>query len=385
MIKDRVIPFGRPWVTEEDRQAVMEVLKGDVLTHGPQCKSFEEEFSGFMKGEGHSISVSSGMAALHLSYFQMGIGKGDEVIVPAMTHTATVHAVEVMGARPIFVDCELKTGNIDINQIENRISPHTKAIGLVHFLGIPCQMDQLMDLAGKYKLKVVEDCALAIGSRFAGKHVGLFGESGCFSFYPIKQMTTGEGGMFVTAHSSVAQKVHKARAFGVDRSFSERSIPGMYDVKSLGLNYRMSDINATLGRCQLRRMYDIFNRRKENFEYLKSKLSGIEDLSILDANHPKATNSYYCLSVVLLGKLGDKRDELVAKLKASGIGTSIYYPQPVPRFTYYKDKYGYNEKEYPNAVLISDRSIALPVGPHLKKDDMEYIGDRFQQIVKEVL
>ena len=194
----REIPFGRPWITDQDRRAVNEVLNGHILTHGPQTQAFEEEFASFLGDDCFCVAVSSCTAALHLSYFEMGLGSGDEVIVPAQTHNATAHAVELMGARPVFVDCDPWTGNVDGESIEKLISSNTKAISLVHFLGISCDMDSILSVANRYELKVVEDCALALGAEYRGKHVGLFGDTACFSFYPVKHITTGDGGMFVT-------------------------------------------------------------------------------------------------------------------------------------------------------------------------------------------
>jgi len=385
MTVKRSIQFAKPWITDRERQAVLEVLKGDILTHGPQNKAFESEFGKFMGGKDvHCVAVSSCMAALHLAYWQMGIGPGDEVIVAAQTHVATAHAVEVVGAKPVFLDCNPQTGNIIPDKLESLITPKTKAIGLVHFLGIPCEMDVIVDIAKKHNLKIIEDCALAVGSRFKGKHVGLFGDAGCFSFYPVKHLTTGDGGMFVTRHKELADKVTKARAFGVDRNFGERSIPGMYDVPTLGINYRMSDINASIGRVQLSRVDEILKRRKENFIHLKKELNGIPDLPILDVRQSDAINSHYCLSVVLDGIYAKKRNNMVNLLNQNGVGTSVYYPQPVPRMMYYQTKYGYNPYEFPQAERISDQSIALPVGPHLNREDMEYIADNVIDILREI-
>jgi dTDP-4-amino-4,6-dideoxygalactose transaminase len=362
----------------------MEVLEGHILTHGPQCKSFEDEFAALMGEGAHCVSMSSCMAALHMAYFYMGIGPGDEVIVPAMTHSATAHAVELVGARAVFVDCELATGNIDCAQIESRITPKTKALSLVHFLGVPCDMDEIIAIAERHDLKVIEDCALAVGARYRGKHVGLFGDAGCFSFYPVKHITTGEGGMFVSRHKDVAQAVARQRAFGTDRSHTERAIPGMYDVVALGLNYRMSEMQAALGRQQITKVEEILKRRRANFTQLKSSLLGIENISILDVADQNAASSHYCLSVVLHENLKERRTEIVASLNDAGVGTSIYYPHPVPRLSYYKNKYGYEEGSYPNAAAISDGSIALPVGPHITAPDVEYIAETFKQTIKEI-
>jgi dTDP-4-amino-4,6-dideoxygalactose transaminase len=385
MNEPRSIPFARPWIDETDRQAVLDVLNGHILTHGPKCHEFEERFATFMGDDAHCVSMSSCMAALHMAYFYYRIGPGDEVIVPAQTHTATVHAVDLVGATPVFVDCEPETGNIDPNQIERYITSRTKAISLVHFVGIPCDMDQILDIAHRHGLKIIEDCAIAIGARYKGRHVGVLGDVGCFSFYPVKHMTTGEGGMFVSHHPEVAQSVARQRAFGVDRKHTERKVPGMYDVVELGLNYRMSEMQAALGCTQTAKLDAILKIRATNFKRLRSGLAGIPHIRILQSANPSIQSSHYCLSLILDGPLADKRDTVLARLNADGVGTSIYYPHPVPSMSYYRAKYGYDVAAYPNATAISDQSIALPVGPHLTVEDMNYIAQRCQTCINESL
>jgi perosamine synthetase len=382
MTSTRTIPFGRPWITDADREAVMEVLRGHILAHGPQSQAFEAEFAAFAGDAAHCVSVSSCMAALHLSYLHFGIGPGDEVIVPAQTHVATVHAVEWVGARPVFADCDPNTGNLTAAGIAAAISPRTKAVSLVHFIGIPCPMGEIMAVAEAHGLKVIEDCALAVGARYQGKHVGLWGDAGCFSFYPVKHITTGEGGMFITRHPEVAQSVAKLRAFGVDRSYGERTIPGMYDVPTLGLNYRMSEMQAALGRAQLGRIQEILDRRRANFAGLKRGISDLQGLTILDSPHPEAQSSHYCLSLVLDRAHREARDAVIAGLKAAGIGTSIYYPHPVPRLAYYRNKYGYESGRFSQAERISDQAIALPVGPHLADADLTCIIEQLHLVLK---
>ncbi|HEV3027357.1 MAG TPA: DegT/DnrJ/EryC1/StrS family aminotransferase [Planctomycetota bacterium] len=384
MNQPRTIPFGRPWITDDDRKAVMEVLDGPILTHGPQCKAFEAEFAAFMGKDAHAVTMSSCMGALHMAYFALGIGPGDEVLVPAQTHTATAHAVELVGARPIFVDCDPATGNVTADRLAAAVTPKTKALSVVHFLAIPCAMPDIMRVAAKHRLKVIEDCALAIGSRYEDRHVGLFGDAGCFSFYPVKHITTAEGGMLVTKDKAFAESVARKRGFGVDRTHSERSIPGMYEVPQLGLNYRMSELQAALGRSQMRRIEENLSRRRRNFESLKKALEGQGAARVLDSADPRQKSSHYCLSVVLEGKLAGRRNELVGKLNAAGVGTSVYYPAPVPRMRYYADKYGYDASRYPEAARISDCSVALPVGQHLSPEDVDYIGKVFVETVKEM-
>lgn len=383
MTQIRKIQFGKPWITDAERNAVLGVLAGDVLTHGPQAHEFEKEFAQAVGG-GHALTVSNGTAALHLAYWQLGIGPNDEVIVPAQTHVATVHAVEVVGARPVFVDCDRETGNMTAAAIEAAITPRTRAIGLVHFVGIPCDMQAITAVAKKHNLFVIEDCALALGTAFDGTHAGLFGDVGTFSFYPVKHITTGDGGMVITRHADVAQKISKARAFGVDRTFSERKVPGIYDVLSLGINYRLSDINSAIGREQLKRLDQILQLRAANFSALKKGVAEIENVSVLDVTQPNQTSSHYCLTAVLDGPLSGRRAEVIEQLNAAGVGTSVYYPHPIPRLVYYMDKYGEDLSRFPNAARISDQSIALPVGPHLGLDDMDYIAQTLSSVVRNL-
>lgn len=368
------IPFGQPWIGQEEREAVLQVLDQPVLTHGPQTHAFEEEFASFVGG-GYAVATSSCMGALHLACWELGFGPGDDVIVPAQTHTATVHAIELMGARPVFVDCDPRTGNMTAEGIRMALTPFTKGIVLVHFLGIPCEMDGILSIAEKHGLKILEDCALAIGSIWKGIHVGLIGDAGAFSFYPAKHITTGEGGMLITKHRSLAELAVKRRGFGVDRTIAERKIPGVYDVTMLGLNYRMSEISAAIGRCQIKRIPEILARRQKNAHTLISLLEGLEGSSVLASTHPDAKETHYCLSLILPKSLREKRSAIILGLKEMEVGTSVYYPQPVPRMAYYREKYGYDASMYPEAETISDGSIALPVGPHLDESDMEHIAD----------
>ncbi len=383
MPERREIPFGRPWITDEDRQAVLGVLDGPILTHGPEGKAFQGEFVDFMGG-GSALTVSSCMAALHLAYIHLGVGPGDEVLVPAQTHNATAHAVEWVGAKPVFVDCDPATGNVTAEALEAAVTERTRALSVVHYLGIPCDMPSIVDVAERHDLKVVEDCALAIGSRWGDTHVGLFGDVGCYSFYPVKHMTTGEGGMVVSRRSEVTDGIAKLAAFGVDRTHSQRTIPGMYDVPTLGLNYRMSELQAALGRSQLRRMPEALARREANFVRLRDGLSDVRGTTVIDARSDAARSSHYCLSIRLDDLSSEDRTRVVGLLNEAGVGTSTYYPHPVPRLAYYRNKYGYEAGSMPQAEGLSDRAIALPVAPHVEDADIDHIIARFARAVEEV-
>ena len=371
----RSVPFARPWVTDDDRAAVQRVLNGHVLTHGPECTAFEEDFAAFMGGEAHCVTVSSCMAALHIAYIHFEIGPGDEVIVPAQTHVATAHAVEMVGARPVFVDAEPETGNVTADRIEGAITERTRAISVVHYAGIAVDMPPIAELARERGLRIVEDCALAVGARIDGTHVGLFGDVGCFSFYPVKHLTTGEGGMFVSRDEEIARRVARKRAFGVDRSVSERKVPGVYDVPEAGLNYRMSEMQAALGRSQLARMDENLRRRRENFATLREAVDGVAGARVVD-DPREGRSTHYCLTLILDDALAARRADLISDLGGRGVGTSVYYPHPVPQLAYYRDRYGVDPASHPVATQISDCSIALPVGPHMTTDDAAWVGEQ---------
>lgn len=383
MVDKREIPFGRPWIEDRDKAKVMEVLDGHILTHGPNCHEFEDKFAKFTGS--YAVTTSSCMASLHLSTLHFGFKEGDEVLVPAQTHVATVHAVELTGAKPVFVDCELKTGNMDIEKIAQAVTQKTKGIVIVHYAGIPVEMDKVMEIADKHNLIVIEDCALAVGGFYKGKHVGTWGHTGCYSFYPVKHITTGEGGMLISKDEDTVKKIANFRAFNYDRDRTKSTAPGVYDVIGVGMNYRMSELQAALGVVQMDKVDEILARRKENFEALKKGLSNLDFVSVLDSDNPDVQSSYYCLIAVMSDELGEKRPEVIARFKDMGVGTSVYYPQPVARMAYYQGKYGYNPDSCKNAAKISDHALALPVGPHLSTEDMEYIADCFKKIAGDLL
>lgn len=372
------IPFGKPIVSNLEINSVVEVLKSGKYVHGKKTIEFENSFKNFTKAK-YAVSVSSCTAGMHLFYLALGLKKGDEVIVPAQTHVATAHAVEIIGAKPIFVDCEVKTGNIDIREIEKKINKRTKVIAVVHFLGIPANMIKIKDLAKKYNLAVLEDCALAIGSKIKNKHVGLFGDAGVFSFYPVKHITSAEGGMLITNNKKIYEQIKSKKAFGVDKSYDQRDFPGKYDVKDLGLNYRMSEIHAAIGLEQMKKINNFLKIRQKNFNFLLRKFIKLKDVFILKNNDRNFLSSNYCLSIVFNKINISNRTKIINYLNKKGLGTSIYYPKPVPLMSYYKKKYKYNSLNFKNANIISEQSIALPVGPHINNKSLNFI----QKVVKE--
>lgn len=375
------IPFGRPMIGPEEQDAVARVLAGPILVHGPKAVEFEQAFAAFTKAP-HAVSVSSCTAGMHLVYFALGYGPGTEVIVPAQTHVATAHAVELSGARPVFVDAESTTGNIDISKIEAAITPRTRAIAVVHYLGVPVDMPKVVEIARRHNLFVLEDCALSPGATVDGIHTGLLGDVGVFSFYPVKHITTAEGGMIILRDRALASELRLKKAFGVDRTHGERTIPGAYDAVALGFNYRMSEIHAAIGTAQVAKLPGFLAARAANHQLLARLLTGVDGLEILPAPMNRMRSCHYCLTVVLREDFARRRAEIMEALTARGIGSSIYYPQPVPRMTYYQRKYSYDPSQYRQAARLSDQGIALPVGPHLGGDDMHAIAAGLTEIME---
>src|SRR5215831_8317778 len=367
----RQFPFGKPMLDEAERAAAVKVLMGTQLVHGPVAHQFEADFVRYIGG-GFATSVASCTAGLHLAYFYLGTGPGDEVIIPAQTHVATAHAVEFTGAIPVFVDCDPKSGNIAIDEIEARITPRTRAICVVHYLGLPVDMDRINAIASRHGLSVVEDCALAIGSRFKGVHAGLLGDIASFSFYPVKHFTTGEGGMVTARQEQIIRRIERQKAFGVDRTVAERKVPGVYDVTMLGYNYRMSEIAAAIGTEQLKRVDGFLASRAHNSKALRTGLAQIDEVTVLAEGGGDFGHSHYCVVAVLDDRTAYQRTSIIASLQAAGVGTSVYYPQAVPHMTYYREKYKTKAGEYPHASRISNPSIALTVGPHVDEEDMRY-------------
>lgn len=373
------IPFGRPLLDGTALKAVSDVLESGILVHGAVTHAFEERFARRV-GTKHAVAVSSCTAGLHLCLFVQAIGAGRRIAVPAMTHVATAHSVELCNAEPVFVDVDPDSGNMDPDALAAEAGRIDGAFA-VHYLGLPADMDAIGALAARHGFFVVEDCALALDAGYGDRKAGALGLAGCFSFYPVKHMTSIEGGMVTTDDDTLAAALRQRRAFGYDRSLSERTIPGLYDVTALGFNYRMSEVEAAVGLSQLDRLDDFQRRRAANFSALKAALDEVEEVTVFAPVKGKARSSHYCLNAILPRDGSIDRQAVVRALNAKGVGTSIHYPRAVPLFTYYREKYGYRDGQFPNAEWIAAQTISLPVGPHLGPEDAVQIG----KCVKEAI
>ena len=371
----REILFSGPDITEEDIESVTNVIRGGWLTHGPHTQAFEKRFCDFT-GAPLATTVSSCTSGLHLSCLALGLGPGDEVIVPAQTHVATAHSVEYTGAKAVFADVDPISGNICHEDLVEKLSDSTKAIIPVHMAGVSCDMRKLTSTCVDHGLALIEDCAHSLGTMFDDTHVGNFGIAGCFSFYPTKQITTGEGGMVISRSEKFISQIKKLKAFGIDTDPNKRTIPGIYDVNMLGYNYRMTDFQAILGERQLSRYAENLRRRKSNAKEYVNRLSRIAGVRFLDYEEG---GSYFLFQIILDDRYD--RNNVVKKLKDNGIGVSIHYATPVPLMSYYRVRYGYSEKEYPGAVQYGKQSLSLPVHSKLLETDIEHVCNTLELIL----
>lgn len=379
-----MIKFAFPKIKKETLDSFKKIIKSGIFVHGKYTIQFENDLSSFFKLKKKRIlTTSSCTAALHLYFLNMGLKKNDEVIMSAQTHVATAHAVEICGAKPVFVDCELKTGNIDIDKIKNKINKKTVCICVTHFLGKPANMYKIVFLAKKHNLKIVEDTALSIGSKIKNKFTGTFGEAGAFSFHPVKIITTAEGGALILKNKRDYKKIKSLRSFGYDEaSPNKRKIPGNYNINYCGLNYRMNEIEAAIGIKELSSIKKKIKTRENNYHFLYNRIKSCKNFQILNTKSDKNfKSSYYALTIVLKDNLKLDRNKLIVEFKKAGIQTSIYYPHPVPLLNYYKKKYNYKKNNYLNSCKIAYRSISFPVAEHVKKKDLIFISLKIKKII----
>ena len=372
----KIIPFSKPDITDKDIESVAGVIKSGWLTHGDFSSLLEDLFCEYT-GAKYATTVSNCTAGLHLSCLAAGFSKNDEVIVPAQTHVATAHAIEYTGAKPVFIDVHSVTGNLQIDLIHSKLSEKTKGIIPVHMAGYPCEMEKIKKICKDYDLILIEDCAHAIGTFFNNIHVGNFGKAGCFSFYPTKQITTGEGGIVVSNDKKFIKQIQTLKAFGIDTPPDLRKKPGVYDVKTLGFNYRMTDFQAALGVGQIKRYDENLKKRKSNARIYSSVLEGNPNILF-----PEYTNncSYFLFQILIAENIN--RDLVILELIKKKIGVSIHYATSVPHMTYYKKKYSFRNNQYPNAEEYGRKNISLPVHPNLDKSQIEYVCNTLQKIVK---
>ena len=383
--KTRQLPITRPFIGDEELEAVQGPLRSGWLVQGPMVREFEAKFEAFT-GVRHARATSSCTTALHLAVAALGLKPGDEVIVPAFTWVATANVVEYMGARPVFCDIDLDTFNIDVSQIESKITPRTVGIIPVHLFGLAAEMDPVMAIARERGLWVVEDAACAFGTLYHGRHVGSIGQLGCFSFHPRKSITTGEGGMVSTEDEDLARTIGSLRDHGASASdYARHTGSGSFELAEynlLGYNYRLTDLQAAVGSVQMDRADWILEERVRCATAYDALLAEIGWLRtpVTPDGHRHAYQAYVCLfrpeepTLDNVEALHERRNAIMAELEALGIatrpGTHAAFAQG-----YYAKKYGLVASDFPVAYLAGELSLALPLFPTMEPSDLEYVAE----------
>jgi dTDP-4-amino-4,6-dideoxygalactose transaminase len=354
-----MIPAAKPEIGAEERAAVDRVMQSGMLAQGPEVAAFEEEFSQLVGGL-HSVALNSGTSALHMAFLAGGIGAGDEVIVPSFSFAATANAVALTGATPVFVDIELDTFNIDPAAFEAAITPRTKAVMPVHLYGHPAAMGQILDIAKKHDLQVYEDAAQAVAASLDGTPVGAFGLAASFSFYPTKNMTSGEGGMVTTPDATLARAVRVLRNQGMEKR---------YENEVVGFNTRMTDIHAAIGRVQLTKLAGWTAKRQANAAFLNEHLEGV----ITPVTAPGAVHVWHQYTI----RVPEDRDGFAEALSAKGVGSGVYYPTPIHRLPSFK-----LDVDLPATEQAAAQALSLPVYPSLTQDELETIVEAVNAVAK---
>ena len=353
-----MIPAAKPLVGDEERAAVDRVLRSGMMAQGPEVAAFEEEFSKYVGGR-KCVAVNSGTSGLHMALVAAGLKAGDEVIVPSFTFAATANSVALTGATPVFVDIDPKTFNIDPAAIEAAITPRTKGIQPVHLYGLPAQMDVINEIACKHNILVFEDAAQAHLATLNGQYVGSFGYAATFSFYPTKNMTSGEGGMIACANDEMTRMCKLLRNQGMEKR---------YENEVVGFNTRMTDIHAAIGREQLKKIEGWTKTRQANAKFLDENLKGVVTPYVT----PGATHVYHQYTIRIVGH---DRDKFAEEMTKRGVGNGVYYPIPVHQLQSFGLKF-----DLPNTTAACKEVLSIPVHPALTQSELETVVEVINSI-----
>ncbi|WP_439858860.1 DegT/DnrJ/EryC1/StrS family aminotransferase [Pseudomonas sp. MBLB4136] len=387
MNEEKYLPFALPEIGEEEIQEVVASLRSGWVTTGPRTRQFEQDFSAFLGGGVESIAVNSATAGLHLALEAIGIGPGDEVILPSYTFTATAEVVRYLGAVPVMVDVQDHTFNIDPIAVEAAITPRTRAIMPVHFAGLSCEMDALLGIARRYGLKVVEDAAHALPTTWGGRKIGtLETDVTVFSFYANKTMTTGEGGMVVTSNPEIAKRCRVMRLHGISRDAFDRYVSKspawFYEVIAPGYKYNMTDMAAAMGIHQLRRL-DGFQLKREAMARVYDE--ALRDLPVIlpVSAPPGDLHARHLYPVRLLPEAGINRDEFIVRMSEQGIGCSVHFI-PLHLHPYWRESCGLEPEMFPVAQRLFEQEISIPLYTRMSDSDQQRVIDAFRQVLADV-
>jgi dTDP-4-amino-4,6-dideoxygalactose transaminase len=386
------IPITKPYFGPEELNAVQQPLESGWVVQGPFVEQFERKLSAFT-GARFAVATSSCTTALHIAVASLGLKPGDEVIVPAFTWVSTANVVEYMGARPVFCDIDLSTFNIDTKQIEALITRRTVGIIPVHLFGLCADMKPILEIAQKHHLWVVEDAACAFGAWYQGRHAGMFGEMGCFSFHPRKSITTGEGGLIITEREDLDKSARSLRDHGASRSdlarHESKAAFLLADYNDLGYNYRMTDIQGALGCAQMERAHWLLKERScraKLYDGMLQKLAWLQTPLVPDG-YVHGYQAYVCLfrpetpKLNNIDRLSQRRNELMMLLEERGISTRQGTHAPVIQ-GYYREKYGLRPEEFFNAYVADRLTLTLPLYPQMTQEEQNLVCLSLQEVEK---
>ena len=383
-----MIPIAKPYFDDREKKAVAKVLDSGWVVQGPRVAEFERSIC-LYTGSGFAKATTSCTTALHLALIACGISHGDEVIVPSFTYIATANSVEYVGAKPVFVDIDLKTFNIDVRQIEGKITPKTKAIIPVHLFGLSADMDPILKLAKKYNLKIIEDAACALGTWYKGRHAGTIGDCGCLSFHPRKSITTGEGCMVLSNNHEIADNIEALRNHGAAISDLARHKKRGYLLPKfniLGFNFRMTEFQAAIGVEQMKKFSGILAAKKELADFYDKNLPDCLIAPYTPPGYLHGYQAYVCLfkggEEYPLKKQSKARNDIMVTLDKEGIATR-QGTHAVHALGYYRKRYNIKEGDFPNSFKAECLSIALPLYKGISKIEQNYVVDKLRKTCAE--
>lgn len=375
-MNNKFLPFSLPQIGEDEINEVVDSLRNGWITTGPKAKQFEADFEVYLGGDVQALAVNSATSGLHLALEAVGVKAGDEVIVPTFTFTATAEVVRYLGANPVFIDSDPKTLNMNISAIEKAITPKTKAIIPVHFAGLACDMDSIIDIAKRKNLKVIEDAAHAFPTIYKNKLIGtLDTDATVFSFYANKTMTTAEGGMLVSKNSKIIERAKIMRLHGISRDafdrYQSKTPAWFYEVIEPGYKYNMPDISAAIGIHQLKRIDSFYEKRQQMAEKYNQELA---DLPITLPPMPKAssTHAWHIYPIQLTENYGITRDEFIIRMAEEGIGCSVHFI-PLHKQPIWRDTYNLLPEDFPNAERIFNSIVSIPLFTAMTDDDQNRV------------
>ena len=378
-IREDFLPLSRPSIGAEEISQVTACLKSGWITTGPLCQKFEAQFCE-LTGASRAVSVTSGTAGMHLVLLALGIGPGDEIITPSMTFASTINMIALLGAKPVFVDIDYATLNLNPDLIEEKITSRTKAIIPVHFAGAPADMDRILAVARKHGLMIIEDAAHAVGTRYKGVHAGGFGQISIFSFHPIKNITTGEGGMIVHNNDGMEQQLRQLRFHGLERDAWKRYGKGgnpEYDIQVPGFKYNLTDMQAALGLAQLSRLEELNRRRAHLAGLYREELKGLTRISLPGVPAYRHVHSWHLFIIKLLDM--DRRI-FMEKLSEYNVGYGLHFPAN-HLLSYVQERFRIPAGSLPETERAATGIISLPLFPDMTDADVHYVGEAMREIL----